>query len=227
MDINFQLNNIREQYKNMENQFGFLIAQSQNVIGLANIQSSIFNLAIQIFNMGIQMVNIATQIPNIGMDIINYKIQIQNIGCQIQNLGNQMNNINNMMPMNMNNMGMMEIPNNNMIFNNINNNNDDLMIGFKMNDENLKEYNSINNKPKMSILFQTTRGWVKSIIVDYGTPVCDTLKKYLIEINKPEFINADDRIAFIFNAKKIRFDDKTKIEDFFGLCANTKVIVND
>ena len=37
MDINFKLKILREQYKNMENQFGFLIAQSQNVIGLANI----------------------------------------------------------------------------------------------------------------------------------------------------------------------------------------------
>ena len=214
------MNNIREQYKNMENQFGFLIAQSQNVIGLANIQSPIFNLAIQIFNMGIQMVNIATQIPNIGMDIINYKIQIQNIGCQIQNLGNQMNNINNMMPMNMNNMGMMEIPNNN-----INNNDDNWMKGFKMGVEELNE--NINYKPKKNILFRPSNGInARAITFDYGTPVCDTLKKYLNEINKPEFINTDNRIVFLYNAKKIRFDDKTKIEDFFTCGPNPSILVN-
>ena len=147
------------------------------------------------------MVNIATQIPSIGMDIINYKIQIQNIGCQIQNLGNQMNNINNMMPMNMNNMGMMEIPNNNMIFNNINNNNDDLMIGFKMGVKELNE--NINYKPKKNILLRPNNGIkTRCITFDYGTPVCDTLKKYLNEINKPEFINKDNRIVFLYNAKK-------------------------
>ena len=126
MDISIQLINIREQYKNMENQFEFLIAQLQNMGGLAIIQSPIFNMAIQLLNMGIQMVNIGTQIPSIGMDIINYKNQIQNIGFQIQNLGNQMNNPNNMMmPMNNNmlNMGMIGNPNI-LKFNNFDNNND-------------------------------------------------------------------------------------------------------
>ena len=193
MDINFQLNNIREQYKNMENQFGFLIAQSQNVIGLANIQSPIFNLAIQIFNMGIQMVNIATQIPSIGMDIINYKIQIQNIGCQIQNLGNQMNNLNNMMPMNlnMNNMGMM----------------------------------GIQNKPKMTVSFTTVEGENKKMTFDYGTSVGEILKKFLMEVGKPEYINNDDKVSFLYNACRLKFDNKNKIEDAFSSNVAPKVLV--
>ena len=50
------------------------------------------------------------------------------------------------------------------------------------------------------------------MVFDYGTPICDVLTKYLEEINKLEFKN---KVSFIFNGKKIRFGDKTKIESFF------------
>ena len=222
MDINFQLNNIREQFKNMDNQVELLITQSQNMLGSGNIQTPIFSMAIQIFNMGIQMVNIGTQIPSIGMDIINYKTQIQNIGCQIQNLGNQMNNINNMMPMNfnMNNMGMMGIQNN---INNIED--DDFIKGFKMGVDN--QFESINNKPKMNVSFTTTLGNRRNMTFDYGTSVGEILKKYLMEVGKPEYINNYNKVSFLYNAGKLDFDNKMKIEDFFGFNLNPKVIVND
>ena len=187
MYISIQLNNIEEQYKNMENQFEFLISQSQNMGGLAIIQSPIFNMAIQILNMGIQMVNIGTQIPSIGMDIFNYKNQIQNIGFQIQNLGNQMNNPNNMMmPMNNNmlNMGMIGNPNI-LKFNNFDNNND----GVKGFEKGMESKVNINYKPKQNVIFQSNiGGGRKGMCFDYGITIGDALKKYLIDINEPEFI---------------------------------------
>ena len=192
MDINFQLNNIREQFKNMDNQVEFLITQSQNMYGLPNIQTPIFSMAIQMFNMGIQMVNIGTQIPKMGMDIINYKTQIQNIGCQIQNLGNQMNNINNMMPMNMNNMG--------------------IMMG-------------IQNKPKMTVSFTTVSGENTKMTFDYGTSVGEILKKFLMEVGKPEYINNDDKVSFLYNACRLKINNKNKIEDAFSSNVAPKVLV--
>ena len=221
MDINIQLNNIKEQIKNMENQFEFIITQSQIMGNLANVQNSLFNMAIQIFNIGIQMVNIGTQIPNIGMDMFNYKIQIQNIGSQIQNLGNQMNmnNINNpmmmmMMPMNfnMNNMK-------------IGGNEEDWMKGYKL----AMEEEPKNKKDiieKKIIIFKTTYGTKIQLCVDYGTTVGDVLIKYLLKINRPELINSS-AISFLYNARKIQFGDKTKIEDFFGCNEYPNIVVND
>ena len=222
MDISIQLNNIREQYKNMENQFDFLIAQSQNMGGLAIIQSPIFNMAIQILNMGIQMVNIGTQIPSIGMDIINYKNQIQNIGFQIQNLGNQMNNPNNMMmPMNNNILNMGMIVNKNILkFNNFDNNND-WVKGFE---KGMESKVNINNKPKQNVIFQSNLGGTKGMHFDYGTTIGDALKKYLIDINKPEFIR-NKKIYFLYNGRKINLDDETKIEKFFEGCTYPQVLV--
>ena len=215
MNISIQLNNINEQFKNMENQFGFLITQSQNVAGLANIQTSIFSMAIQMFTIGIQMVNVGTQMPSIGMDIINYKAQIQNIGIQIQNLGNQMNmnNVNNnlMMPMQFN------FPNNNNIFNNI-------IEGFNIGvNEGIQ--NNINNKPKMTICFTSNTGIKRNITFDYGTIVGYTLKKFLYEINMPDLINSD-KIYFLYNAEKIAFNNKEKIEKFFNFSSWAKVMAN-
>ena len=223
MDVNIQLNNLMGQYKNIENQLGFLIVQSQNIGGLANIQSQIFNFAIQLFNMGIQTINIGMQMPGMRMDIMNYSNQIQNIGFQIQNLGNQMNkanlNINMMMPIN-NNMFNMGIQNNNMMFfNNINNNDDELNNGLKMNNVNSLEN---NEKHKKNIIFETTSGDTKLMVFDYGTPICDVLTKYLEKINKLEFKN---KVSFIINGKKIRFDDKTKIESFFKDLPSPRITV--
>ena len=205
MDISIQLNNIREQFKKIENQI--FITQSQNMGGLASIKSPIFNMAIQMFNMGIQMINIGTQIPSMGMDMINYKSQIQNLGFQIQNLGNQMNNI---MSMNNNmlNMGIMEIQNNNMIMhNNFSNNNMDWKKGYETG------MKSTATK-KQNVIFHLLNGTRRGMSFDYGTTIGDALKKYLIENNGLELIKTN-KISFLYNAQKISLDDKTKIEKFF------------
>ena len=42
------------------------------------------------------------------------------------------------------------------------------------------------------------------------------LKKYLTEVGKPElFYDKEKKIIFIFNGEVMRYDDKTKIENFF------------
>ena len=46
-------------------------------------------------------------------------------------------------------------------------------------------------------------------------------------MNKPELINKYDKVKFFYNATKINFDDKTKIEDFFLNLSNPKIVVND
>ena len=53
------------------------------------------------------------------------------------------------------------------------------------------------------------------------------LKIYLKKVNHPELINTKDKICFLFNAKKLEFGDKTKIEDYFKYNKNPVIIVND
>ena len=226
MNINIQLENISSHFKNIEAQFGFLTSQLKNNSS-SNIQAQIFIMAIQLFNTGIQMVNFGNQMTGyFGMDIINIKSQIQNIGFQIQNLGNQinMNNINNNMMMNMNNVG---IQNNNMLrFDNIQNEDQEWLEGFKMGVEEVKEKDK-SEEPKKKIVctFITTLGVKRTLTFNYGTTIDSILKKYLLEINKPELINTD-KVSFMFNAWKLNFGDNTPIETKFPNIFIPRIVVN-
>ena len=225
MNINIQLENISSQFKNIDAQFGFISSQLKNNSSL-NIQAQIFIMAIQLFNTGIQMVNFGNQMTGyFGIDIINIKSQIQNIGFQIQNLGNQinMNNINNNMMMNMNNVG---IQNNNMLrFDNIQNEEEEWLEGFKMGVEVVYEKDK-SEGPKKNIFFTTSNGNRINLTFNYGTTIDSILKKYLLEINKPELINNTDKVSFLFNATKLNFGDNTPIEKKFLNTDYPKIVVN-
>ena len=120
----------------------------------------------------------------------------------------------NMMMMNNNNF----IPNNNFIQNfNMNNN---IFPGNNM------MFND-NNIPKMNIEFKTTKGIRINIEVKYGTTIAELLAIYLKKIERPELIGKSDKIEFLFNACKLRFEDITPIEQFFKNSTNPKIVVND
>ena len=63
--------------------------------------------------------------------------------------------------------------------------------------------------------------------MNYGETIGQALIKYLIEIKRPDLINKNDKTAFLFNACKLSFDDKTKVEDYFKDISNPKIVVND
>ena len=165
------------------------------------------NLQNQLMNIGMQMNN------NMGMQMNN-----MDMGVQMNNMdmGMQMNNMDMGMQMN-NNMGMQM--NNNMGMQ-MNNN-----MGMQMMINLMKKFN--NQKEKINITFKTTQGNEKNIAVDYGTSIDDMFKKYLKEVNHPELINNKTKIVFLYNAKKLKFGDKTKIEDYFKFVDNPVIIVND
>ena len=158
------------------------------------------------------MINEGMLMPGIG--------NISYINEQIMNLQNQLMNIK--MPMN-NNMGMsmnndMLMPMNNFMGIPINN-----FMGMQMNNN----MEALDNIKKMNITFKTTQGISKNIVVDYGTSIDNMLKKYLKEVNHPELINSKDKICFLFNARKLKFGDKTKIEDYFKNTFIPKIVVNE
>ena len=235
MNYQFQLQNIKQQIGNINNQFDDLMNQIQNMAS-----SNVYNIAIEILNIGISLIKIGTQIPNKENDIFNYALQIESIGIQIQNYGNQIKNMNNMNNMNNNNninLSMI-IPDNNIMMPNqmlglnlmgINNNDNDWFKGFKMGVEEekyIEEIEKFDNSPKINIIFKTNQGVTHTLVFKYGTTIDEVLKKYCHRIKELEFICKIKR-CFLFNASRLKFGDKTKIEDFFKGISNPKVVVND
>ena len=170
--------------------------------------------------------------PNMGNDAFNYALLIENLGMQIQNIGNQIKNMNNMNIMNNN----MIIPNNNIMMPNqilgsnligMNNNDEEWMKGFKMGiDVNEEEEEEVDYTNTMNIIFTTTKGVTNTLVSKYGTTIDEILKKYLYKVNKPELI-FQSKFLFLFNGQKLKFGDKTKIEDYFEGYFNPKVIVDE
>ena len=153
------------------------------------------------------MPNMEENTLNIRQNILNIKMQIQNIEMQMNDyMSRSMNNnigmINNIFGMSMNN-------NLNMIMNNNMVNND------------------INNIKKKDIEFVTTNGSLRNITMNYGETIGQALKKYLIEIKKPELINRNDKLKFLYNEQRLNFDDDTKIEDYFKGNKFPRIIVSD
>ena len=235
MNYQFQLQNIKQQVGNINNNFDYLMNQIQNMTS-----SKVYNIAIEILNIGISLIKIGTQIPNKENDSFNYALQIENIGMQIQNYGNQIKNMNNMNNMNNNNninLSMI-IPNNNIMMPNqmlglnlmgINNNNEDWLKGFKMGVEEekyIEEIEKFDNSPAINIIFKNSQGVTHTLVFKYGTTIDEVLKKYCHKIiNEPEFI-CKKKNCFLFNASQLKFGDKTKIEVFFKGISNPKVVVN-
>ena len=118
-----------------------------------------------------------------------------------------------------------------MQMNNQMNDDDDWMQGFKMG---VEEVNNVGgsdpdlNKPgpKINVLFTTTIGTSRNIVLSYGTTIDQALKKYLDQVGKLDLVNSD-KISFLFNAAKLNFGDNTTVERFFKNSVNPKVVVND
>ena len=150
----------------------------------------------------------------------------------------QMNNMGMGMPMNM--MGGMGMQNMNMMggmgMQNMMNmgggNDEDWLEGFKMGVEEINnpstnsDLDANSPGPKINVLFTTTIGTKRNIVLTHGTSIDEALKKYLNAVGKPELANSD-KISFLFNASKLTFGDQTKIENFFKNVMNPKVVVND
>ena len=242
-DINSQLQNIRFQLKSMDLSFENIITLMKNM-NLNNSPTQIKTMGVQMINLGIQMLNIGIEIPNMNNDNndLNILQQIQNISNQIKNIEMKMNNpIQNNMGMNNNmmmNMGM----NNNMMMNmgmGINPINDIGMIynpmamqmGNPIIGMNIKDNNMMNNikmekpKQKINVFFETISGFKKLIKVDYGTSICDMIKKYFKEIGKPELFFRNEDISFIYNACKLNRHDNSKVENVIS--PNHRIAVYD
>ena len=165
------------------------------------------------------------------------------------NMGNQnmMNNINQMEMFNpynqnmVNNnypIGMMGMYAMNMGMPNMMNNNIPMGMGFGMvnqmelDEEWLKGFKmgvqEEPSKPKKNIIFKTTQGFSTNLGVDLDLTIDELLKKYLKHVGREELIGVDTgRICFLYNARKLKFGDKTTVKAFFKATENPKIVIND
>jgi len=76
---------------------------------------------------------------------------------------------------------------------------------------------------KISVIFKSSLNCI-SMIFNYGTTIDEMMKKYLLRIKQPEYINSN-KIHFLYNAKTFNFGDQTPIGDIFGWIRKPAVIV--
>ena len=72
-----------------------------------------------------------------------------------------------------------------------------------------------NMTSQMNIIFKSNKEGIHSMAFYYGTTINQVLIEYLKKIGRPDLINKSNKIMFIFNGKRINFDDQTKIENYF------------
>ena len=84
---------------------------------------------------------------------------------------------------------------------------------------------SIGTGPKINVVFDTDFGLRNNLILNFGTSIDQMLKIYLRRYDIEYLYNKNDKIIFLFKANKIKFGDKTPIENFFKYDSNPKVTV--
>ena len=87
----------------------------------------------------------------------------------------------------------------------------------------INNLSSDNSLPKVNICFKNFNGKQKIVSYNYGTPLNQALRKYLIQIGKLEIIKDTKKINFTYGAKKLSVNDETPIEEVFA--PNTSVTV--
>ena len=80
---------------------------------------------------------------------------------------------------------------------------------------------------KINFIFKTTQGVRRVLLVEHGTTIHDLIKKYFAIMGKPELINNKKDICFLSNARTMKFDDQTPIEQYFKDLSVVNIVVND
>ena len=86
-------------------------------------------------------------------------------------------------------------------------------------------YDRIGKKLKY-ILFSNVKGYKNVLKLNYGTTIDQMLRIYLKIIKREFLYNNNQKVCFIYNANKIKFGNKTRIECFFRYIDFPKIIVN-
>ena len=93
----------------------------------------------------------------------------------------------------------------------------------KLNNEQNNELDSIKN-----IIFKTTLGAKTTLEINNTNTIDELLKQYLYKINRSDLINnTEESLYFTYNAEKLEFGDKRKINEVFSSNPNPTVLVSE
>ena len=91
-----------------------------------------------------------------------------------------------------------------------------------------EDNNDNDDRPKMNIIFTTTKGTKTAMVIPHGTTIDQTLEKYLKRMgNENLYREKSNRICFLFSGAQLKFGDQTKVETYFGNNSHPSIIVND
>ena len=88
---------------------------------------------------------------------------------------------------------------------------------------NASKFNGKKLGIKINVMFKSSSNYT-SILFNYGTTIDEMMKKYLLRIKQPEYINSN-KIHFLYNAKTFNSGDQTPIGDIFGWIRKPTVTV--
>ena len=186
-------------------------------IQIQSLKSQIENMELQINNIQMQFNNMNMMNNLLGEQLINLSIQLFNSGIQAFNTGKIMviNNINSFEQL-------IQISEKINLILNENNIQQQMLIQQQMMMEHQQimmqqkfmSLQKLEEKEKyMNIAFRNmSNNKFSNLIVPFGTTVGDLLNKYL---EKFKLINTD-KLAFLFNARKLDRNDTRKVENFFA-----------
>ena len=192
-----QIQSIKSQIDNMKLQISNIEIEN-NMMNNQLQGEQLINLGIQMLNTGLFSIN-SGKCKIMGTPLI-YHEQLENISKQINNIINEIIQQKQMIQQQ---CFMMQ----NQMINQIN-----------MNNKQIED-----SKPKLSIRFKVDHPYKHfACAFDYGTKVKDVLNRFSIEIGKPK-----DKYIFLFNARKLDYNDERKIENIFDNGALINVLMKN
>ena len=85
-----------------------------------------------------------------------------------------------------------------------------------------------DDNPIKKVTFKTTLGIIHQLRINFHMKIKELFKYYLHLVKRPESLtDKNSKIFFLYNAKKIKLDDRTLLDKFFSEDLNPIIIVND
>ena len=84
------------------------------------------------------------------------------------------------------------------------------------------------NRLKCNVTFRTSQGTTHNLQLDPNISIGSAITKYLLRVGRDDLINiSDDRVVFLFNAKRYTTKDAISLKNLFKDSMQASIIVND
>ncbi len=158
------------------------------------------------------------QFSNLLSELNVHLVKINNIVFEMNNIMNKLNNKSNAIE-----NDFMEQMNDLLKRINNMNYNTKLKVSYDELGDQSNNLNSLKN-----IIFKTTLGSKTTLEINTTSTIDELLKQYLYKINRSDLINnTEESLYFTFNAEKLEFGDKRKVDEVFTTNPNPTVLVSE